>query len=84
MIDWYAEKSGYAADVERDDAINKIQEACKQIALQFMKIHPALPKLEHAETQNECLKSLHSMTTELEIIKKRLIRLQDRDDSAEL
>ncbi len=70
--------------MERDDAINKIQEACKQIALQFMKIHPALPGLDHAETQGDCLKSLHAMTTELETIKKKLIRLQDRDDSAEL
>lgn len=70
--------------MERADAITKIQEACKQIALQFMKIHPNVPKLADEETQSECLKSLHAMTTELETIKKRLIRLQGRDDSGEL
>ncbi len=70
--------------MERDQAIETIQEACKQVALQFMKIHPALPKLDHAETQKTCLTSLHRMTTDLEVMKKHLIKLQNRDDSAEL
>lgn len=70
--------------VEREDAIKTIQEACKQIALQFMKIHPALPGLNDADIQGECLKSLHQMTVDLETIKKRLIQLQKRDDSGEL
>ena len=70
--------------MERDDAINTIQEACKNIALQFMKIHPALPGLAAPDVQDECLKSLHAMTTELETIKKRLIRLKGADDSTEL
>lgn len=70
--------------MSRQESIDKIQEACKQIALQFMKIHPALPGIDNEETQSDCLKSLHCMTTELEIIKKKLIQLQGRDDSGEL
>ena len=70
--------------MSRQDSIAKIQEACKQIALQFMKIHPALPGIEDETTQADCLKSLHAMTTELEIIKKKLIQLQGRDESGEL
>ena len=70
--------------VSRNEAIAKIQECCKQIALQMMKIHPALPGIEDEPTQSDCLKSLHGMTTELETIKKKLIRLQNRDDSTEL
>lgn len=70
--------------MERADAIKQIQEACKQIALQFMKIHPAIRHLNDAETQAESLKSMHEMTVQLESIKKRLIRLEQRDDSAEL
>ena len=58
--------------MDRPAAIAQIQEAAKQIALQFMKIHPALGK------------SMHEMTVHLESIKKRLIKLQKRDDSAEL
>ena len=70
--------------MERDEAISKIQEACKQIALQFMKIHPVVPHLGDDEVQSACLKSLHEMTVELETVKKQLIRMQKRDDSAEL
>ena len=70
--------------MERPAAIQQIQEACKQIALQFMKIHPALRKLDDAETQAECLKSMHEMTVHLESIKKRLIRLDQRDDGGQL
>jgi hypothetical protein len=70
--------------MSRQESIDKIQEACKQIALQFMKIHPALRGIEDEQTQSDCLKSLHGMTTELEIIKKKLIQLQGRDDSGEL
>ncbi|MGK0189622.1 MAG: hypothetical protein ACI9R3_005439 [Verrucomicrobiales bacterium] len=70
--------------MERDTAITRIEEACKNIALQFMKIHPALPGLGDEEIQRDCLKSLHEMTTELETIKKRLIKLKGRDDSTEL
>jgi hypothetical protein len=70
--------------MERDAAIQQIQEACKQIALQFMKIHPAIRRLNDAETQAECLKSMHEMTVHLEIVKKKLIKLEQRDDSAEL
>lgn len=68
----------------QEEAIGKIQEACKQIALQFMKIHPAVPGLGHEETQEICFKTLHNMTTELEVMKKHLIILQKRDDSTEL
>ncbi len=70
--------------MERDEAISKVQEACKQIALQFMKIHPAVRDLGDEVVQGICLKSLHGMTVELETIKKQLIRMQKRDDSAEL
>ena len=70
------------ANMDRAAAILQIQDACKTIALQFMKIHPALRDLQDAETQAESLKSLHEMTVQLESIKKRLIRLEKRDDSA--
>jgi uncharacterized protein with HEPN domain len=70
--------------MDQTAAIAQIQEAAKNIALQFMKIHPALRKLEADEVRDECLKSMHEMTVHLESIKKKLIRLQQRDDSTEL
>jgi hypothetical protein len=68
----------------RDEAIEKIQTACKDIALQMMKIHPAVGNLQDEETQGEILRAAHQLTVELETIKKKLIRLQNRDDSTEL
>lgn len=65
----------------RPEAIQQIREACKSIALQFMKVHPALPGLQHPETMADCLKSLHEMTVQLEIIKKKIGKLEREDDS---
>ena len=70
--------------MNQEEAIGKIQEACKQIALQFMKIHPVVPHLGNDETQAICLISLHQMTIDLEVVKKHLIILQKRDDSTDL
>ena len=67
--------------MNRETAIAQIREAAKTIALQFMKIHPALPALEDAATMNDCIKALHEMTVQIEIIKKKVGRLERTDDS---
>ncbi len=69
--------------MERSQAIQQIRDACKIIVQQFMKIHPAVPHLQHAETQDEFYKTLHQMTVELETIKKKLGKLE-RDDASTL
>ncbi len=68
----------------RSDAILQIRDACKTVALQFMKIHPALPHLQHSETMGDCLKALHEMTVQLETIKKKVGKLEREDDSSVL
>ncbi len=68
----------------RDSAIHQIQAACKTIALELMKIHPAVRDLGDASTQAAVLKAAHGLTVELETIKKQLIRLEQRDDSSDL
>lgn len=70
--------------MQREEAIATIQEACKQIALQMMKIQPAVSKLNDESTQDDIFKASYQLTIELETIKKKLIRLQNRDDSEEL
>lgn len=67
--------------MERPVAIAQIREAAKNIALQLMKIHPALPELNDAETMGDCIKALHELTVQLEIIKKKVGRLERSDDS---
>jgi hypothetical protein len=68
--------------MDRTAAIAHIQDSAKTIALAMMKIHPALSKLGDAETQGDCIKALHEMTVQLEIVKKKLIKLQKNDDSS--
>lgn len=67
--------------MDRPSAIAQIREAAKNIALQFMKIHPALPALNDPETMGDCIKSVHEMTVQLEIIKKKIGKLERSDDS---
>ena len=70
--------------MDRLAAIKQAQDACNTIGVQFMKIHPTLAHLGDDELRAETIKSLHEMTVKIEVIKKKLIKLQQRDDSAEL
>jgi uncharacterized protein with HEPN domain len=69
--------------MDQTTAVTQIQEAAKQIALQMMKIHPALRCVNDATVKDDCLKALHEITVQLETVKKKLIRLQ-KDDSSSL
>lgn len=68
----------------RDEAIEKIEDACKVIALEMMKVTPAARQLDDEETTADVVKAAYALTIELEVIKKKLIKLRGRDDSAEL
>jgi hypothetical protein len=68
----------------RNEAITQMEAACREIALQMMKIHPAVGALDDEPTQSEVLRAAHQLTVELEVIKKKLIQLQKRDDSTAL
>lgn len=66
----------------REQAIERIEGACKVIALEMMKVTPAARHLGDEETTAEVVKAAYQLTIELEVIKKKLIRLKGRDDSA--
>lgn len=68
--------------MERADAIQQIREACREMARLLMKIHPAVPHLADKETSDECYKTLHQLTVELESLKKRIGKLERTDDSS--
>ncbi len=68
----------------RDEAIQKIEDACKIIALEMMKVTPAARHLNDEETMADVVKASYQLTIELEVIKKKLIKLKGRDDSTEL
>ena len=68
----------------KEEAIARIEDACKQIALQMMKLQPAARSLGDEATQTAVVKAAHQLTVELEVIKKQIIRLQKRDQTTEL
>ena len=68
----------------RDEAMTRIQGSCQVISLEMMKIHPAARALGDEAAQAAILKAAHQLTVELEVIKKQIIKLHQRDDSAEL
>ncbi|MDF1851217.1 MAG: hypothetical protein P1U85_10305 [Verrucomicrobiales bacterium] len=68
----------------REEAAQKIEDACKIIALEMMKITPAARQLDDEETTADIVKASYQLTIELEVIKKKLIKLRGRDDSTEL
>ena len=71
-------------NMEPEQAIDQIQQSAKEIAIQLIRIHPAVGNLGSESVQGTVLTSLHKMTVELEIVKKQLIMLQNRDESTEL
>ncbi len=68
--------------MNREEAIRRIEEACKTIALEMMKVTPAARQLGDEETTAAIVKASYQLTVELEIIKKRLIQMKGRDDSS--
>jgi hypothetical protein len=67
--------------MEKAAAIQLIKDACREIVKQTMKIHPAVPHLQHEETQAAVLKAMYQLTVELETVKKLTGRLEREDAS---
>lgn len=67
--------------MDRKAAIEQIRTVCDTIARELMKVHPAVPAIQHEETQNVIYETVYELTKNVETIKKKLIRLQGSDDS---
>lgn len=70
--------------MDQTAAIEQIRTACNQIAGQVTRIHPLVPGLADAPTQNEIVKALYELTKQVEVVKKHLLKLEKRDDSGML
>jgi hypothetical protein len=68
--------------MDRSTAIPEIRTACQQIASGVTSIHPLLPALGDEPTKAEIIKALFELTKQVEVIKKQVMRLEKRDDSA--
>jgi recombinational DNA repair protein RecR len=70
--------------MEKEAAIGQIRQACKNIGMELMRIHPAVPGLGNKEAQDEIYKVLFELTKQIEIIKKRVGKLESGTDTPEL
>ena len=68
--------------MDRATAITDIRTACQQIASGVTSIHPLLPALGDEPTKAEIIKALFELTKSVEVVKKQVMRLEKRDDSA--
>ena len=66
----------------QDEAIQKIEDACKVISLEMMKVTPTARHLGDEEIAGDVMKASYQLTIELEVINKKLIKLKGRDDSS--
>ncbi len=68
--------------MDKDAAIKQIRDACNNLSRELMRVHPAVPALADKEAQDEIYKTIFELTKQVEIIKKRLAKLEAKDDSA--
>jgi len=68
--------------MDKADAIKQIRESCNNLSRELMRLHPAVPPLADKEAQEEIYKTIFELTKNVETIKKRLARLEAKDDSA--
>ena len=68
--------------MDRITAIQQIRTACNQLSAGVTSIHPLLPALADEATKSEIVKALFELTKNIEVVKKQIMRLEKRDDSA--
>ena len=68
--------------MDKPTAIHQIREACNNLSRELMRIHPAVPPLADKEAQDEIYKTVFELTKCVEVIKKRLAKLEAKDDSS--
>ena len=67
--------------MNRAEASEKIKAHCKTIALEMMDLNPIITHLDDQETQEALFEASYELTKQLEIIKKRVIKLERRGDT---
>lgn len=68
--------------MDRATAAQQIRDLCNTISTAGMKLHPLLPALNDEPTKAEIVKAIFEITKNVEIVKKQVMRLEKRDDSA--
>ena len=70
--------------MDRTAAIEEIRAACNTLSAGITGLHRLAPALGDQPTQDEIFKALFELTKNVEVVKKQLLKLQRKDESAEL
>jgi thymidylate synthase ThyX len=70
--------------MDKPTAISQIRQTCKNIGMELMRVHPAVPALGEKTAQDEIYKSLFEITKHVEVIKKQLAKLEAGTTTPEL
>ena len=70
--------------MDKSEAIRDLRAKCDELSRQITAMHPVVPNLQDAPTQNEVIRALFELTKNVEVVKKQLLRLEKRDDSTVL
>lgn len=70
--------------MERAEAISRIKEACKGIAIDLMKVNQSIAHLNDKATETELYETIYRLTKDVEIVKKRVIKLESSHDTPDL
>ena len=70
--------------MNRDEASTQIKDACRVIARELMRLNPAIRDLTDKPTEDALYEAVYELTKQGEIVKKKVIKLENRDDSTEL
>lgn len=68
--------------MDRPTAIQQIRDTCNELSSGVTRLHPLLPALADEPTKAEIIKALFELTKQVEVVKKQVMRLEKRDDSA--
>jgi 23S rRNA maturation mini-RNase III len=68
--------------MDRQAAIQEIRQKALDIGTAVTAMHPRVAALNDAGAQAEILKALFELTKQVEVVKKHLLKLEKRDDSA--
>ena len=65
------------------EASEKIKASCKIIALEMMDLNPAIAHLDDEKTREALFEASYELTKQLEVIKKRVIKLERSQGGAD-
>jgi hypothetical protein len=65
--------------MDRSVAITEIKQVAGKLGVDLMKVHPNVSHLKDKATETEIYEALYRITKDIEIIKKKVIRLEAAD-----